>query len=468
MKFLNRNARRLVLAVSLSWITFHMYWLPFHPWTLGMVRPWFMLQGLIPYRDFVWIRMPADLFVLAGWYSLFGVSPDSYRALITAIVLTTMIILWKRSSLSVVLFAILFPPLFFNTEIGEMLIGLYATMFAYVFHLFLIQKNRTALGIAGVLAGLMVMTKQSTATVSLAVAFTIVLGGKYLNMTALQKAKQFLLYLSGASIVPIVILIYFTYHHALTDLYYYTVEFLLTSYVDAPVNKGTGLLLTGSLLVLGLPMIVRGVNSASMIHRLFFFTLLLCLTPLLYPSFLSYRAYPLLPVIAFAAPLIYDEWRVRAQKTYIILLCASLFLYGTMTYMKEYYAFITDNGFHLNQWLYDYGDVEFETANWVREQTNRDDRIMVYANSMIYVLSDRLPANKYVDPFPYLLEPMDKTASVFFDNLPRVFIYDRTLPEVHVGLDSFPFIQALEQYYTQEKTIGTMELYTLQTGQSQE
>src|SRR3989344_4576764 len=334
MKFLNRNARRLVLAVSFSGITFHMYWLPFHPWTLGMVRPWFMLQGLIPYRDFVWIRMPTYLFVLTGWYSIFGVSPDAYRAFIMAIIMVTMVLLYaiKKSCVPVVLYALWFPPLFFNTEVGEMLIGLYVVVFVYLFVRFFENNTDTfMLFAAGVVTGLMIMTKQSTACVSF-IAITVL----FFNMRRRNErlpffVKQVALYGLGSIVVPVMLIIYFAYHYALYDAYYFTVEFLLSSYTSAPVMKGNGIILAGSLLALIVPVVFPGMKTTWHLLNISIGGLTLSLLPLLYPSFLSYRAYPLFPLVILASSMLIIQWQITTilSRKVLILLSVAMFVFGT-------------------------------------------------------------------------------------------------------------------------------------------
>lgn len=453
----------MFLAVSIIWLGIHLYGLPFHPWTLGMVRPWFMMNGLVPYRDFVWIRVPADLFVLTGWYSIVGVSPDSYRLFIATVLGITLLFLWRQSTISALVFSILFPPLFFNTEVGEMLIGLYATAFAYTFLHYMKLGRTRELFVSGILVGAMIMTKQSTATIPLMTLLVMAFHARGNNHTHAVLINRFVIFAAGVLVIPLCIGGYVIYHHALYDAYYYTVQFLLSTYTSAPVTKGTGLILTGSLLILGLPLMVLNRNREDTMQRLFLFGLLVCLTPLAYPSFLSYRTYPLLPVIALSAPYIYDITRIRTQKALIIVLCAVVFLYGTRTYFTEYHLFVSDNGIVWNQWLLDYADDEHEAAAWIQENTSPHDRILVYANSMIYLLSDRLPSHKYVDPFPYLLEPYEVTAQVFDENKPVVFIYDETLPDVHTGLASFPFIQTIQNDYELQHTIGTLRLYNLRS-----
>ena len=367
------------------------------------------------------------------------------------------------------LYALVFPPLFFNTEVGEMLIGLYVVVLVYVLNLFLDGSNKFMLFFAGIVTGIMIMTKQSTACVPIVAGGILFVHMRQHHTCLPDFFKHVTVYASGALVVPAAFILYFAYHHALYDAYYYTVEFLLSSYTSAPVMKGNGILLAGSLLALTIPVVFPGTHTKQQLAKLCIGGLTLSLLPLLYPSFLSYRAYPLVPLAAIAGSMLIDEWNITnsVSRKVLILVSAAIFALGTRIYYAEYIGFIKESGLHVNQWLLDYGDIEYETATWIREQTNSDDRIMVYANSILYLLSNRLPANKYVDPFPYLLEPMDKTAAVFFDHPPRVFVYDQTLPDVHTGLETFPFISTLEQRYAYEKTIGTMGLYTLRTGQEQ-
>ena len=55
-----------IFLLGFTWITLNVYFLPFSVWTAGITRPWYVMHGYIPYKDFVWIRMPLDLFILSG------------------------------------------------------------------------------------------------------------------------------------------------------------------------------------------------------------------------------------------------------------------------------------------------------------------------------------------------------------------------------------------------------------------
>lgn len=469
MKIVREYRFQIIISfLGILWLLFNNYFLPFHPWTTGLVRPWFMINGLIPYRDFVWIRMPADIFILSWWYSIFDVSPYAYQLFISIVLVLTFIFVYltactvskKYAFIASLFYALLYPVLFFNTEVGELLIGLYSVIGVYVFLTFVSKENNVLLVVLGIFCGLLFVTKQSTAFFSFAILISLIIYNLYHGESVKAITKQTGIFGTGVLIPLTILILYYALQGSLDSLYHYTVSFIIVSYPSAPVTKGAGLALASGLLVLLIPFLIS-THKTNKVVRVLLVTAILSLIPSLLPSFLSYRAYPLFPLVALTSSYSIVFLFTSKSKSLKIVVIASYLLSFLLLYpfAKDYRVFVEQNGFVYGQLLFDYGETEKHIANWIKQNTTKDDKIIVYTNNIIYTLSDRLPANKYVDPFPYMIEPYDVATKVFNSNPPEIFVYDESLPEVHIGLDDFPFVANINENYTKRFSIDTVSVY---------
>ncbi len=458
MKFMLKAFKSSVLDFILLfssgiWVVLNVYFLPFHIWDAGVMRPWYMLHGYLPYRDFTWIRMPFDLFLLSWWYRVVGVFPLSYQSfyivLMLLIILTLFIVgrylLGRNSRIPFLFFIIFLFPLFQNTEVGELLIGLFSIVLLGVFALFIRTKKIVFLLLLGCIAGLSFITKQNSVLV-IAVVYGFLLYKGIITKEKIKTVTIWLVAFSSGLLVPILLLIgYFYVQSGLSDFLYYTVYFLVTKYTSAPVTKGDGgwILISYMLALIPLVYILKKMKKDKEIVIFLIFQTL-CLFSSLLPSFLSYRAFTAFPLMSLVFGYIWIE-KSKNKAIFIFILIGFIAL--NVRYISPYLASIQDTGFRPGQYLTSYGESEREIGEWIRANTKSDEKIINYGSEMIYLFADRLPKNKYVEPFPYLLQPFEKSTKVFTDNPPRVVIYDKSLPNDHMGLSDWPFLRYLQENY---------------------
>lgn len=449
----------IILGFGIIAVSLQLFFLPFHIWDAGVARPWYMLHGLIPYRDFVWMRMPFDLFLLAGWYKIFGANGYSYQIFIYILLIVLSILVFsvgrlllrKFYFLPFVFFNIFLFPLFQNTEEGEILIGIFnLSLFLIIFSYFK-NKNMWYLFIAGLISGTSFITKQNSTLVIVALFITISLDN-YLNREkAVFFIRKITLYFLGIIIPIFCVFLYFIANNSFGDFLHYTLFVVIGAYYDSQVNQGNGLLIAFSYVSLLIPFILffkkTGLNLTL---GIFLILQILSLFPSLLPSFLSYRAFTAYPLISIVAGIMIGYlMKKQVGRTSKLVICVSIaiFVFFNYTFISSYASSIKGGEFRLNQYIKSYGEREYEIAKLIKKNSEDNEKIMNYGSEMIYVLSDRLPANKYVDPFPYLLYPYNKTAKVFADNPPRLVVYDKSLPNDHIGLDKWPFIDYLHRNY---------------------
>lgn len=468
-----------LLGLGVAWTTFNVYLLPFVVWTLGLTLPWFIQHDFIPYRDFSWVRTPFSLFLLSFWYRIFGVNQHSYQffIFITLVAMTIFFFFLIRYLLpKVYIFAYLFYlififPLFLNTEQGEVVLGLlYLVLFVSMF-IYLKFKKLKWLFMSGFFGGIMYVVKQNSALIVPAVIFILVfdvfLEKRSFNLW-LRRAGIFLL---GLLIPVSFILFYFYRNNALEEYLYYTVFFLLGPYVEDmnTFNHGDGILIAMAFFSLCIPFVLFWKkNNISITVVLFLIALVFISLFSLFPSFLSYRAFPSFGlvsiIVGYNFNLLRESKGVSVPNKRLLILAVIfsflIFIIFSYRFIVSYYDFIKQNNIARGQFITDYGENEYQAARWISENTGNNERIIVFSNYIVYLLADRLPKNKYIDPFPYALRPYGKTSAIFINNPPKIVVYDNSLPEVHKGLDQWPFISFMKKNYKKVKQYGdTTEVY---------
>lgn len=462
MKFIQtQNKSLFILFLGFIFIAFQLFFLPFHVWDAGIARPWYMLHGMLPYRDFVWIRMPFDLFLMEGWYRLVGANALGYQTfiLILFFILSSLVYIAGKVSfkkhfyLPFLLFNLFLFPIFQNTEEGEILVGIFNISLFILFFFFLKNKKNFYLFFAGLISGLAFITKQNSVLVMAIFSASILFNSIVKKENIIRFFKNISSYFLGIIVPMILLFVYFLLNGGLSDFFNYTFLFLISTYSKAYVLHGDGMLLVFAYLFLLIPFAVfnKVINWDNSL-KLMLVTQVLALFPSLLPSFLSYRAftaYPLICLIAAAEiDVILDNKKQIAKSIKVFFFLGILgFLYFSSSFLNSFLVSLRDGQVSYGQYITSYGPIEEEIASLINKNSKPDDKIINYGSEMMYVLSDRLPANKYVDPFPYLLQPFEETTIVFERNPPLFVIYDYSLPNDQPGLDKWPVIAFFENKY---------------------
>lgn len=467
-----------VLFLGTAWISINIFFLPFFPWSTGITRTWFILHGYLPYRDFTWLRTPFDLFLLGGWFKLFGVSEISYRYFIYILLLLIAVMLYffgqkffaTKKILPFLFFVIFLFPLFLNTEMGEIVIGLLNTLLLIIVIFYLTKRYSLLLFIAGLICGFIIITKQNAAGVILAVAVTVGLDS-YFKRESFLKWFRREAYLTIGFIMSILGLItYYWYQKALYDLFYYTVKVVLINYRNEPLppgySLGDGMWIEYGYFAILLPFIIFWKQTKLSLQKvIFIFLFVISLFPSLFPSYLSYRtftAYPIISVVAAYDILLFIHYLQQKNilRWVIVLTSFITFIILSVRFIQPYLLVVQTDGFHPNSILRDYGDNERKIAEWIKTHTDKNEKILNWGNEIIYFLADRFPKYKYIEPIPSILAPYEKTSKLFIKDPPRIVVYDNSLVDVFIGLRSYPFIEFLKKNYKEVGKYGdTLVIY---------
>lgn len=473
---------KVFLLLGLAWIALNIYFQPFFAWTTGIVRPWLMLHGYIPYRDFVWMRTPFDIFLLTGWFKLLGVSDVNYQHFIFFLLIVTMLgilflsyrILPIKKLFPFLFFTIFLFPLFQNSEIGEILIGLFALFLFGLLYKYLSTRKLYLLVIAGLTSGICLITKQNSGAL-IAGSTAIIVLDSYLQKNPVKLTiKKFLIFIISA-IIPIAgLILFYGYNKALPDLFYYSFELVLDKYNQQPLpagfSRGDALWVEAAYLALLIPFLVYWKKTGLTIQKALMFPLfLIALFPSILPSYLSYRTFTSFPIASLLAGFNFaillrnkGTNNFLNVKNLIVLFSFVSFVTLTLRFTNSYIQSVRDEGFHYGNFIKDYTDSETQTATWINKNTNKNEKIMSFSNSVVYLLSDRLPKNKYIDPFPYLLYPYPQTSKIFSKNPPRIMVIDERLFVDFPDLLNWPFYKdSVKENYKEVKRFENLIIYEL-------
>lgn len=460
LKLINLPVFYLIAGLGVVFV--NVYFLPFSIWEAGVVRPWFILNGYLPYRDFTWIRMPFDLFLLAGWYKVWGVGPNSYQLFcFTLYSLVTVLLFFvskavnpKYYKASFLFFIIFLFPLFQNTEEGELLIGIVSLLIFFLMYKYLKSQSLRYLFLVGFTAGIAFVIKQNSALVIVISVVTIMANG-ILKKKSLSQHIRDLAVFAFAVLAPFVsISLYFVYKGAFADFFHYTILFLVGTYSKQKTLFGDGLWILAGYTSILIPFAVfRRKTQIEPLLGFFLFFQIVALFISLFPSYMSYRAFTSFSLVSIVAGYVISVIIGSKDKLVKFIAMGSLFIFliSISRFVSFYYDAIVSDGFLYGRHLSSYGKTEYEIANLVKSRTKKNENIVSYSSEMIYLLSDRFPNNKYIEPFPYLLQPFETSLKAFTSDPPKIVVYDESLPNDHPGLSEW---QGLAFFHDSYKIIG--------------
>lgn len=473
-----------ILAIGLAWILINIFYLPFFPWTDGLYRPWLILHGLVPYRDFMWIRTPFDIFFLAGLYGIFGVKEQIYQITIFFLIsaISLLLLFWfpkrqlKMGMIAFIAYIILFFPLFSNSEIGEIIISLFSLLTFFFICRYNGSKKRIYFFLAGLSLGFSVVTKQTSALAPLLLIIYLYLSN--VKLLKIDKVKNIFIYFTGLAIPAFLLIIYLLYKNALYDFLYYGIYFNLFIYSKwaqpwGIISSIKIIIVYFSILFPFLILDTRKIIDNKL--KLVIFLLIFSLFSSVLPSFWSYRLVSTFPLICIALSVVvlegyylFFKHKKNILSKSILIISMIFFLVFFQFFLKDYVQFIKDNGFSFKQYILDYGENETGAIDWLKRNIRGNEKIFNMANNIIMLRSNHLPQNKYVDQIPVVYYPLDKSYKDIVANPPKIVVFDTSaLDNPLVAKDwiemykNWKFISYLNKNYRLAKSFGTINIYML-------
>lgn len=467
-----------VLLFVLSYFTFYLIYYPIPSQLVHITTPYFIQNGYVLYKDIIHHHTPLLWFFLLGFYDVVGFNYGSAQIFFSLVLLLTSCMVFitgnllssRAASFSVLFFGLLYFIFFSDNHLAES-----TTALLFIISFFFILRNAKTGGnsnliLAGFFMGLSVLAKQVTAVVIPIAILYFIVRQFYEAKRVYIFPKKAIAYLTGVSIAFIPIVIYFVANNAFSEFFYWTVIFNLTVYAkEAPVSsslEGAKIaLLFVSFIPIFFVLLKRGKFSkfkkeVLILIIVFSFPVMFALLP----SFYINRLKPLFLLtslgfgIILANPLNKGKYpRLLVVGTlFIFIFFSRSYLFSFVNYVENSYNQSPSKGYDIN---------DEKAAEWIKKNTRRDEKIMNIANHYIYFLSERLPANKYIWPLPWLLKPYKTSASEIIKSPPRIVVDDKRnhidYPQIP-ALTNWPFYKYLKGNYSKIAEFDNVEVYELQ------
>lgn len=454
------------LLLGVYWVVLNTFYLPFLIWTEGLHRPWLILQGLIPYRDFEWIRTPFDLYLLAGIYKIFGFNPLYYQLTLFALYLGTGILIFfffvrKAKAFAIVsylLYVFLAFFLYSTTQIGEVLVGVFVFLTFVFLWLYDEKRSNYFLLLSGVFCGFALITKQ-TSTIFAAFSFLslFVFGTRGLF-------RRMIYFLLGVCIPVLPLLFYYYFNNALLDFFYYIVVFNVSVYREQAPLWGLRDALPYLILHIASVLLFLLVKTPlfSLRAKLIIAVMVVGLLPTLLPTYWSYRLVTALPILTLMlAALVTNAKGLLHTKVKVLVMVLAFIIPLTLSqFASNYQHYIKSvSGFSFRHYTIEYAPYQKKVVDWLIKNTTPNERIFNTDSNIVMFYSRRLPHNKYVDALPWVYFPLDVSFRDITRNPPRVVVYDSTLPTSWPVLKKWKFIPYLYSHYKRVEKYDAIEIY---------
>lgn len=462
----------LILLLGTLWIYINIFFTPFYIWSEGVYKPWIFLKGLVLFRDSMWNRAGFDLYLLAGFYKLFGMNVLNFQIFIfltQAFIGLILFYLVSKKSLKLGLLSYsiysLFTFLVFGSvnQPAEILLGLFVFLIFYFLWNFLDTRKKINLLLAGIFTGLSLITKQTSILIPIS-AFIILI----FNFRA--KSLKYVGYYLGGTFIPLMLyVLYFGFNHALYDLYFNTIYAPLFPYrQNAPAwGLDEGLRMVAFHVTILLPFLFLKLKNYSLYLKSLLALFVASLFITLLPTFWSYRLISVLPIFSIMVGLFFLEG-LRLLKTKAQILSKGVVIVGFVlfilqfgSYLKENMNYIMDNGGYLKrEFLLDsFSENEFKVVDWLKKNTAENERIFNISDNLILFYSNRLPQNKYDCSMCFGFYPLNQYYNTITTNPARVVIYDSNLPNDWPLLKNWKYLKFLRSNYNLVKSFDQYQIY---------
>jgi len=438
---MNNKFYTFFLLLPFTWIIAIFLFNPHYIELTGVLETWLPYKGLVYYKDFAAFHLPLGrlillpIHILADWRT----ELDPFVALVFG--LGTLKIIYDfgkeflskiATLLSLIFFAIFFwyaatGILFFH----EILIGWLLALILWIY--FKAHSEKKISIQTSFILGILISTTELSgqiATFTLAVIYILV-------TTFLLKSKNKsikIIALNVGVLAPIAITsAYFLLNNAFGEFFYYNVTYYL-QYAGYDKNFWTlpHLILLAfyapliaSLLI---SVILKKFKLTSRISQLS----LLSLSSIPFIVFSVYHPHHLnyaIPVLALNAGVAYDfavkNKITRTLVSVTITIISFVFVYKIIPWHTSRIV-LPPKSFKVANDTYP-DDPMYQVIQWIKQNTNKNATLMVLGDSMIYLKSDRIPANRPAKGgIPYSWEPFDSVKQEISQKPPDYWIIGNT------------------------------------------
>lgn len=431
----------IVFSLAVLWELFIFVRLPKQAFIQGLFESWFVSNGLVFYRDFFGAYLPFLRLLMIPLHEIFGY--NQY----------TTIVLAPITSISVLLILFLASRKWLTGWFG-----LVPIIFFSVWHTFLPNNNHfvasTFLGV-NVLISLILWllwwnkpTKSKSFLVGLFTAFGVFSVQIVLPFYVILNATFFLKFrgrikeslnhlrasLFGFLIPTLVIFLWFLEKGALYDLYVWTIKYHFTNYPYASFGRGTEDVLI--YLSIHLPIIVFLAANLKKIKEVAIFFMYISL-PLVFwfamfgPTRFEISLPSFALIFGLAVQSMFKNESTKLQRFCFVILALVLLVnfytitkYKLVTYKEK--LFETNYTHQIISKIYP-DDPMYNAVEWMKVNSNPEDKIFVLGDVLFYVESERLPANKAIASEPFAFVSFEEFRTEIENSWPSYWAIDERL-----------------------------------------
>jgi len=387
--------------------------LRFTAWPEMILWPYFILKGLLPYRDIAMAHNPLLIFDLAIFYKIFGISLFNLKIYTwVLILLTDLLIYWvakkitKREKVALLslAFYVLWQPFF---EGNGVWFDLVLAPLALLIFYFLWNKEFFW---SGIFSGLAVLVKQTAFWFILPIGFTF----WFLKNLKFKSIKKFL---TGLTVPLVIFLVYLIKVGIFQDFYFWAIQFGIGYLPHAPGQFQLPTL--KQFLALGVPyafiipaiwFLIKKVKIQEKGQILILLVWCFFASLGIFPRWGYLHFQPFLPFLAIISGILISYFRA-CEKT--------SFAYINISYKRLYWAaylvliilgtiYLQVRFYRLNWQKADrfFEEETLEAAVWLKENTYPGEKIFILNSwDHLYALTNTLPANSpWVPTLPWYME----------------------------------------------------------------
>lgn len=482
-----KNFAKIGLISSIFWQVILFLKLDHFIWDVGLVVPWFISKGLIPYRDFdggPYFPIPKFLMLLI--LPIFNWNPEVtiYLALVEAFIV--LIILYFMSKSFLKGYWQLLPFLYFSVWHGYILgpttfdtnifIGILLLLSMFIYTKILEKSTKTKALILGLVSGLSFFSQQMSAIPIVIIFISLVLYLRLKKNTIKELFRVFILpYCLGFAVPAAYLFLWFFRRGALSFFLDETVLYYMDPSRYPFTKLGHSATDIVTLLVLTMPLLfvvfaLRSVKDKKIKWFLvtgfivIVFTTISILFAVLHPR----RYLFTLPIISFltvysASLLNYKKRLLKIIAVIIIGIFGIYFFQNILpAYLKSFAkvkAYQTYNEPHP-------GDGDYEAIHWILDNTKSDAEVQIMGPMLYYFETQRMPASsKTYSGLPWTYEPFEKTKIMWQNNKADYWLVDeglfRRYKEWGYDYQGIFIREFLDNNYTKVETFKTMSIYQL-------
>jgi len=401
--------------------------LRFTAWPEMILWPYFILKGLLPYRDIAIAHNALLIFDLALFYKIFGISLFSLKIYTWILILSTdLLVYWvarkitkkEETALLSLAFYVLWQPYF---EGNGVWFDLFLAPLGLLIFYFLWSKEFFW---SGIFAGLAILVKQTAFWFIFPIGFSF----WFIQNLKIKSIKKFLI---GLAAPLLIFLVYLFKVGILQDFYFWAIKFGVGYLPHAPgqiqlptIKQIFSLGIPCAFVFLTMITLLFQCNGVKEIQKLFLPFLVWCFFTSLgvFPRWGYFHLQPALPFLAVISSvslyLISKTWPKLFLGVYLIL-----FFLGVIYLQSRFY--------YLNWQKPDrfFEKETLEVASWLKEKTNPGEKIFILNSwDHLYALSETLPAvSPWVPTLPWYMEYPGIQDEIVFDlqkEKPKIVVFE--------------------------------------------